>query len=301
MTGAELVAAYLADQERRGRSARSLDTSARRLRPLLEALPGPPAEWREEHLAGWRRQLLAQGRSESSVFDLLVAARVLMRWAHRRGLVLVDWTRDLELRRPPRPMGRVPTVEQMAACLAVPDPCTRMGLRDLAVLETLYGTGIRRSELVALEVPDLDLSDRTLRVQRAKRGDEQRHPIGERLAAVLERWLLEGRPAFRLKSGHQALFLSRRGRRLEPGCLQFLLERISTAAGLPFRLSPHRIRHAYATHLLLGGAPSWAVQALLGHRRPGSLQVYTHLTLEDLRRELARTHPRGRKRRRKRA
>lgn len=298
MTGAELVAAYLAHQERRGRPPGSLRTAAYRLQPLL-ALSAPLSEWREEHLIGLRRQLLAQGRSESFIFDHLVAARTILRWAHRSGFLLVDWTRGLELPRPPRAPARVPTPEQMAACLAVPDPTRRLGLRDLAVLETLYGTGIRRSELVALDVSDLDLVDRSLRVQRAKRGGEQRHPIGEHLAAVLERWLLEGRPTFRLKLGHQALFVSRRGRRLEPSCLLYLLRQIGLAAGLSFHLAPHRIRHAYATHLLLGGAPCWAVQALLGHRRPDSLQVYTHLTLEDLRRELARTHPRWGWRRRR--
>lgn len=177
------------------------------------------------------------------------------------------------------------------------DPETLLGLRDRAVLETLYGTGVRRGECAALDLQDLDLARRVLLVRKAKNGEPREQPLGDHLAAVLVRYLEECRPELGPRPGEQALFLNRHGRRLDFETYSNLVHRNTRRAGLR-PLSPHDFRHAFATHVLEGGAEMREVQALLGHRCLVATAVYTHVITDDLIREYRRTHPRARRKRR---
>jgi site-specific recombinase XerD len=183
------------------------------------------------------------------------------------------------------------TPEAVATLLAQPQRTTRLGLRDYTVLSFLYGLGVRVSECRWTDVSDVDLSHGVVAIRRAKGGKARLLPLGSHLVAELEVWLRVGRPPLVREPREAALFLSRFGTRLEVISYEHLVKRHARAAGLP-HVSPHRLRHAFATHLLEGGADVQAVQALLGHLTLHATQLYTHPTPEGLREHLGRTHPR---------
>jgi integrase/recombinase XerD len=170
------------------------------------------------------------------------------------------------------------------------------GLRDRALLELLYGSGLRVSELVGLRVQDVDLQRRLVRCL-GKGGKERVVPLGRPAAEAVERYLREGRPAL-LRGGRRAsdlLFPGRRGGALTRQACWKIVRGWALRAGIGRRASPHVLRHSFATHLLEGGADLRAVQELLGHADIGTTQIYTHVTAAHLRRVHARAHPRGRK------
>lgn len=302
MTAAQLLRLYCESLRLRGRSPRTVRSYSARLKVFLAFSKSrrlAPAFWREEHLAAFARSLEERGASPRNRRDHLMSLSTMLRWAHRKGHLLVDLTRDLVLPALSSPRRGAISVGEMEQLLAAPDPGTWLGLRDLAVLETLYGTGLRRGECARLELRDLDLSRRLLLVRQSKNGDDREQPVGDHLAAVLTRYLEECRPALRPHVGEQALFLNRSGRHLDFQTYSELVNRNVRRAGLR-AMSPHDFRHAFATHLLEGGAEMRHVQALLGHRCLVATAVYTHVIEEDLLREYRRTHPRARRKRRSR-
>lgn len=246
------------------------------------------------HLAALR----ADGLSPASAARAVSAVRGLHRFAAREGLVATDVARDV---RPPAPPKRLPKaldVDQVSRLLAVPDD-SPLGLRDKALLEFLYGTGARISEAVGAAIDDLDLGDESSVTVHGKGGRTRIVPVGRYARAALDAYLVRARPALAKGGrGTPAIFLNARGGPLSRQSAWTILHRAAAAAGLPVdgphAVSPHTLRHSYATHLLDGGADVRVVQELLGHASVTTTQVYTLVTVDRLREVYATAHPRAR-------
>lgn len=184
------------------------------------------------------------------------------------------------------------TEADVETLLAAPDTATPAGLRDRAMIETLYATGLRVSELVRLKLLNLDLDAAVLRVT-GKGGKDRLVPLGEEAAHWLSRYLREARPL--LLNGRQCaeVFVTARGAGMTRQTFWHLLKRSARRAGIMKPLSPHTLRHAFATHLLAHGADLRAVQMLLGHADISTTQIYTHVARERLKQLHSRHHPRG--------
>jgi len=170
-----------------------------------------------------------------------------------------------------------------------------MGLRDRAILETLYSAGLRVSELVGINLDDLDLSDGLVRV-RGKGKRERLAPLGSFAVKAIRAWLKKRRPAKGLsKTEASAVFLNKFGKRLTTRSVARMLEKYLRLTGLDLRTSPHTLRHSFATHLLDGGADIRSVQELLGHKSLVTTQIYTHVSTAGLRQAYEKAHPRARK------
>jgi integrase/recombinase XerD len=235
------------------------------------------------------------GLSATSTGRALVAVRGLHRFALREGLTPTDPAAQV---RPPRAARRLPKaigVQEVARLLeAAGADETPAALRDRALLETLYGSGARISEAVGLDVDDLDL-ERGVVLLRGKGGKERIVPIGSYARAALEAYLVRGRSVLVLQGrGTPAVFLNQRGGRLSRQSAWAVLRSAGERAGLPLdHLSPHTLRHSFATHLLDGGADVRVVQELLGHASVTTTQVYTLVTVDGLREVYAAAHPRA--------
>ena len=197
--------------------------------------------------------------------------------------------------RPPRawpPLPRYLSLDEVEALIAQPDVATPRGLRDRALIELLYATGLRVSELVSLRTGDLNLREQWLRCT-GKGSKERIVPFGEQAGAWVRRYLADGRP--RLLAGRSApwLFVSARGRRLSRAGFWKLLKAYGRRAGIARPLSPHVLRHSFATHLLARGADLRAIQLMLGHADLSTTQVYTHVLETRLRAIYDRFHPRA--------
>jgi integrase/recombinase XerC len=183
--------------------------------------------------------------------------------------------------------------EDMARLLETPPSATPLGLRDRAILETLYSAGLRVSELTGLNVGDVDLDD-GLATVRGKGKRERLAMLGPPAAAALNRWLPERQNLAGSRAVNQpALFLNRNGTRLSSRSVGRLLEKYLAQAGLDPRTSPHTLRHSFATHLLDAGADIRGVQELLGHRSLATTQIYTHVSTQRLRDSYHKAHPRA--------
>lgn len=295
MTWAELIDSYLEHQRARGLHPRTLRQDRRFLAELARFCGRmAPGQVGPEHLALHRRAF-SSGLLPSTVNERMLRLRQFFRWAQRRGHLLLDPSRELVLERELRPPVRVATPEQLERLLLLPDPGTALGLRDRALLETFYGTGIRLEECHRLELTDLDLKGRSLAIRQGKGGRPRRLPLGCFLYGVLVQYLEEGRPRFAPAPGESALFLDRQGRRLSYAAIACLVRDYGRQAGLA-PLSPHRLRHAFATHLLEGGAQLRYIQVLLGHAFLVTTELYTRIRPVELFELVRRCHPRARRR-----
>ncbi len=223
------------------------------------------------------------------------AVRGLHRFAVREGLVADDSSRDVPPPTPPKRLPKALSVHEVTAILnAIPgdDP---LALRDRALLEFLYGTGARISEVVGLARDDVDFTARTVTI-RGKGGKTRLVPLGGYAAAAVEAYLVRARPGLaEAGTGTPAVFLNARGGRLSRQSAWTILRRAADAAGLnATHMSPHVLRHSYATHLLDGGADVRVVQELLGHASVTTTQIYTLVTVDRLREVYATAHPRAR-------
>lgn len=236
--------------------------------------------------------LAEEGYARASLARKSAAVRGLFALLARRGLVLADPAAALGSPKGERRLPKVLTVAQVERLLAAPDASTPTGQRDRALLELLYASGARVSEAVGLDVDAVDLVGATVRLF-GKGSKERLVPLGEPACLALERYLGHGRQA-QLVAGHgaSALLLNGRGARLGVRDAREAVERAARAAGLG-KVTPHTLRHSYATHLLEGGADLRAVQELLGHVALSTTQIYTHVSREHLRSTYERAHPRA--------
>jgi integrase/recombinase XerD len=241
-----------------------------------------------EHLA----ELVRRGLSARSQARALSAIRALHRLLLAERLAAADPTEEIDNPRQGRWLPEPLPPEACAALLAAPDPRTAAGRRDRAMLELLYATGLRVSELVSLELNDLDLEGRVVKA-RGKGSKERLVPVGAPAAEAVRAWLAGGRDRMLRGRRSRDLFVTPRGRRLTRQGFGKLLDRHARAAGIPGRVHPHRLRHAFATHLLEGGADLRAVQAMLGHADVATTQIYTHVDAVHARRLYDRHHPRA--------
>jgi integrase/recombinase XerD len=233
--------------------------------------------------------------SATSAARAVVAVRGLHRFALRDGLVEVDVAREVRPPTPPRRLPKAIGVEDVERLLdAAGYPQTALALRDRALLEVLYGTGARISEAVGLVVDDVDLVDRTVLLS-GKGGKQRRVPLGSFAATALESYLVRARPALgACGRGSPVVFLNSRGGPLSRQSAWTVLRSAADRAGLTARISPHTLRHSFATHLMEGGADVRVVQELLGHSSVTTTQIYTLVTVDTLREVYATAHPRAR-------
>ncbi len=265
-------------------AARGLDTLAEVGEPDVAAFLAALRQGDDAH-----RPLAA-----TSAGRAVVAVRGLHRFAHREGLTPGDPSREV---RPPTPARRLPraiALDQVEALLeAAGAGDTPLALRDRALLELLYGTGARISEAVGLAVDDLERDTGLVRLD-GKGGKQRIVPVGSYARRAVEAYLVRARPVLSSAgTGTTALFLNARGGRLSRQSAWTVLRTCAARAGLDVEVSPHTLRHSFATHLLDGGADVRVVQELLGHASVTTTQVYTLVTVERLREVYATAHPRA--------
>jgi integrase/recombinase XerD len=232
--------------------------------------------------------------SEGLIVSTLRTVLTFFDWAMERRFIMMHPAPDMTLKKPPPPLFRLLTTDDVLQILEAPDPSTACGQRDRAILELFYSTGVRRRECFKLDLTDLDLVRCQLTVRRGKGGRSRLLPVGDNLAVVLQDYLDRVRPLLRPLPSECALFVSiQNGGRLCFGSFAALMENACKAAGI--KTSIHALRHAFASHLLEGGADVRHVQEMLGHAQVSTTQRYTHLQPLELIREHRHTHPRGRK------
>jgi|CXWL01.1.fsa_nt_gi integrase/recombinase XerD len=291
------------------RAARALED----LRAFLTTEVTPPPEnlgdVTAEQVSAFRDHELGRAKktgqlgalSATSIGKVVAAVRGFFAYLAASGIILLDPARELESPRRPLQLPRaVPSEAQMRRLLRAPGEGTPLALRDRAILELLYATGLRSAEACALDRGDVDLAERTVHVRFGKGGKERRVPLAKRAAKALERYLTAVWPLLRrLRHGstHESavpLLLTRFGTRLQGLALRDLVRHWRREARLQTAVTPHALRHACATHLLKGGADVRHIQVLLGHSSLQSTEIYTRVETGDLRRMLDRYHPRSR-------
>jgi integrase/recombinase XerD len=230
----------------------------------------------------------------TTVARTLSSVRSFHRFLVREGVTERDPAREVAQPKRPRRLPRPLPVDDVSRLLRAPDPATPAGLRDRAMLELLYGSGLRISELVGLDVDDLDLEDGAVRVL-GKGGKERSVPVGRYARDAVGAYLARARPAMASSASRGALFLNHRGGRITRQSCSRSLTAYARAAGIDRAVSPHTLRHSFATHLLEGGADVRVVQELLGHASVATTQIYTLVTEEHLREVYYSSHPRARR------
>ena len=248
-----------------------------------------PADLDITVLRAWLARRMTDGAARTSQARRAAAARTFTAWAHRSGLARADAGAQLASPRAHRDLPSVLRADQAAdLVVTTADPHV---VRDRAVLELLYATGVRVSELCGLDTADVDAGRRVVRVF-GKGAKERMVPYGIPAQKALDDWLAHGRPGLVRTGSGDALFLGARGGRLQQTVVRRIVATAARAAGLP-HTSPHDLRHSAATHLLDGGADLRAVQDLLGHSSLSSTQIYTHVSTERLRAAFRQAHPRA--------
>lgn len=239
------------------------------------------------------REQTREGLSASTVSRRHACLRTFAKFLVYDGLTKRDFTRSVRGPKPPLRLPKFLTEEQVEHLLMMPDRSTPQGSRDAAILELLYATGLRASEVAALNLSDIDWDTGFLRCK--GKGERVRIvPLGPSALNALDDWVRNHRPRFILKNGGgEALFVSRNGKRLLRVDIFRIVKRYAEEAGLPSKsISPHILRHCFATHLLSRGADLRSVQELLGHASVATTQVYTHVDVRRLKELHSRYHPR---------
>jgi integrase/recombinase XerD len=242
----------------------------------------------EAYLA-WRFAHRAQPRSAARYTSAL---KRFYRYLLRENLIAADPTLNLDSPKLPRSLPKTLTEADVERLLDSADIHTPLGLRDRAMLETLYATGLRVSELVGLKLTAVNLNDGVLRVT-GKGNKDRLVPLGEEAVQWLKRYLVDARPRLLEKNLADAVFVTARGGGMTRQAFWYLIKRRAQAAGITRPLSPHTLRHAFATHLLNHGADLRVVQMLLGHSDISTTQIYTHVARERMKQLHAQHHPRG--------
>ena len=247
-------------------------------------------------LRSWLAGQATRGMARATLGRRAAAARAFTAWAHRQGRLATDPGALLATPRSGRTLPGVLRRDEADALLHVAglaaDDDSPVRLRDLAVLEVLYASGIRVGELCGLDVDDVDHGRRVLRVL-GKGAKERTVPVGVPALQAVDRWLGAGRPALATPTSGPALFLGARGRRVDPRTVRRAVhELVAHVPGAP-DLGPHGLRHSAATHLLEGGADLRSVQELLGHATLATTQIYTHVSVERLKATYDQAHPRA--------
>jgi integrase/recombinase XerD len=281
----------------RGLSKNTLEAYSRDLIRFMEHLEevegvGKWSEVTPSHIQSYMVRLAKGGLSPRSLARNLASLRSFFKYLMREKLIGKDPASLIKSprlgRSLPKVMGRR-DVEALIGAVSDSGPC---GLRDKAMLELLYGTGVRVSELVDLDLDRVNMLVGTLLVR--GKGDKERVvPMGEYAIETLQSYLRSGRPALAKGKPSKALFLNRRGKRISRQAVWKILKAYASRAGLRESISPHMLRHSFATHMLEGGADLRAIQELLGHADISTTQIYTHVASSRLKEIHRKYHPRG--------
>jgi integrase/recombinase XerD len=278
----------------KGLSANTVLSYGRDLRKFFLFLQREKSDWAradEKVLTLFIHRQNQAGLQARSSARLISALRSFYKFLLLDGLVSRDPTTDLISPKTWRSLPKFLTVDEVADLVLRPDERDLHGLRDRAMLEVLYATGLRVSELIQLRPGDVNLDDGYV-ICRGKGGKERVVPLGKAAAALTRRYLQEARPRLQKKPA-EALFLSRRGDPFTRQGVWKMLRHYARQAGLESKISPHVLRHSFATHLLERGADLRSVQLMLGHSQITTTQIYTHVSRERLRRIYEKFHPRA--------
>lgn len=283
---------YLAVE--RGLSLNTLDSYRRDLESFFRYL-GPEMraiDVRQAQVIGYLAHLRKLGRANTTVSRNLASIRSFYHFLVREEILEVDPTVNVETPKVEKRLPKVLTVHQVEQLLNAPDNLTPAGARDKAMLELLYATGIRVSELISIQVDDLNLSAGFLRCL-GKGGKERIIPFGEIAQQALLYYINMGRPKLARSKGSRAVFLNHLGDQMSRQGFWKLLKKYAQSAGIMVDITPHTLRHSFATHLLERGADLRAVQEMLGHADISTTQIYTHVTRTRLKEAYAAAHPRA--------
>lgn len=251
-----------------------------------------PLDIRRDDLSKVLRKMHVEGRSPRSVARWIVAVRGFFSYLVGEEILTEDPAAQLDAPRVWRSLPKVLTFAEVELLLASPERSEPLGLRDAAMLEVLYATGLRVSELLGLRLGDLHLDAGYLRCW-GKGSKERVVPLGGEADAALQRYLAEGRPELLRSKRTDSLFVNTRGGRMSRQGFWKKIKQYGIAAGISTPLSPHVVRHSFATHLLENGADLRSVQMMLGHADISTTQIYTHVNRERLRRLYKDFHPRA--------
>ena len=249
------------------------------------------------HIRSWLANLQSRGAARASITRRVVSIRAFTYWGARNNWLPSDIGRDLVAPKPERHLPEVLDIERAAMALdalhlrasEVPSPTS---IRDVAIVETLYGSGIRVSELTGLNLDDVDRDRNTLRVI-GKGNKERIVPIGIPAMRAIDTWISTGRSQLANDVTERALFLGSRGKRIDQRVVRDVVYQATEAVGTHKRLGPHALRHSAATHLLEGGADLRTVQEILGHSSLSTTQIYTHVSEERIKKAYEQAHPRA--------
>lgn len=246
----------------------------------------------ERTVEGFLHGLREAAMSPNSISRKLSAIKTFCKFACREGYAETDFTSEIGSMKGAKRLPSVLTIEEVAVLLNQPDMSTEAGLRDKAMLETLYASGLRVSELINLRLSDLNLSVGFLRCF-GKGSKERIVPLGKVAIGYLERYMAESRPAYARSGSSEYLFLTNRGRKMSRVGFWKLIKRHAARAGIAKSITPHTLRHSFATHLLQGGADLRSIQEMLGHADIATTQIYTHVSRERLKEVYRESHPRA--------
>lgn len=255
-----------------------------------------PRQLEAAHFAAFIQQLKEQPFTALTLYACQRNVRTWLAWLTLHGYLLLDPTTDFAERHPRMLPKGSPSEQQVFILLLGVSLATSFGQRDRAIFELLYGTGLRVAECSSLDVDHINLTAHELRVERGKGGRKRVVPFGPKLAAILANYLEHVRPHLVRCSG-AALWLDRHGHRMEPRLIQEQMRCHCSRLRIKPTITPHALRHAYATHLLAHGAPILALQKLLGHATLTMTSRYVNLVPLDVQQSILENHPRGRRRR----
>jgi integrase/recombinase XerD len=281
----------------RNLSVNTVESYGRDLRGLITELMRCKAtrvqDVTEDHLRAYLAAMAKSQAAPASQRRALSSMRQLFLYAQKERLIIQSPARELEAPQVPRTLPKVPAISEAAAMLdLLAEDTTSQGLRDRAALELLYGAGLRASELCELTFDDIDLELGLVR-PRGKGKKERLVPMGEAAVVAVRSYLHAGRPALAQGPVHNGLFVGNRGRPLTRMGLFNIVKCRAAQAGLDKSISPHTLRHAFATHLVHGGADLRAVQEMLGHVSIATTEIYTHVGDAALKRTVDLHHPLG--------
>ena len=249
------------------------------------------------HIRSWLANLSSKGAARSSITRRVVSIRAFTYWGARSGWLSRDIGKDLIAPKPERSMPDVLDIESVALAIKAlevraQEEESASSLRDLALVEVLYGSGIRISELVGLDLGDIDRQRSTIKVM-GKGSKERIVPLGQPALNAVDIWINKGRAELVSEASGSALFIGSRGKRIDQRVARSVVYQAMEAIGSDKKLGPHTLRHSAATHLLEGGADLRTVQEILGHSSLATTQIYTHVSQERIKKAYEQAHPRA--------
>ena len=249
------------------------------------------------HIRSWLANLSTKGAARSSITRRVVSIRAFTYWGARSGWLSRDIGKDLIAPKPERSLPDVLDIESAALTIKAlevraQEEESASSLRDLALVEVLYGSGIRISELVGLDLGDIDRQRSTIKVM-GKGSKERIVPLGQPALNAVDNWINKGRAELVSEASGSALFIGSRGKRIDQRVARSVVYQAMEAIGSDKKLGPHTLRHSAATHLLEGGADLRTVQEILGHSSLATTQIYTHVSQERIKKAYEQAHPRA--------